>query len=69
MNVVSVQCINDRLVLTDPILLASGNPFRYHVEVLSLPVQPMLPPNPFQLSPSVGWMSRRFIERCVHIFL
>ena len=37
----------------DPILLPSGNPTKYHEEVLSL--QPMIPPNRFDVSPPPDW--------------
>ena len=42
----------------DPMLLPSGNPFKYHEEILSL--RPMIPPKRFEISPLSDWgMLRR----------
>ena len=44
---VSVQWVSPRYYTIDPMLLPSGNPFKYHEEVLSL--QPMIPPKRFDI--------------------
>ena len=48
----------------DPMLLPSGNPFKCHEEVLSL--QPMIPPEGFDIFPPYWGMLRR--SRCVQTF-
>ena len=52
------------IILLDPILLASGNPFKCHEEVLSL--QPMIPPKRFDIFPPDWGMLRR--SRCFRFF-
>ena len=52
------------ILLTQPMLLPSGNPFKCQQEVLSL--QHIIPPiNVLTFSPQTGGMLRR--SRCVHI--
>ena len=46
-------------------LLSSGNPIKWHEEVLSL--QPMIPPKRFDIFPLDWGMLKR--SRCVQIFL
>ena len=68
-NVVSVQYnggfLSDIILSVDPISLPSGNPFKFHEEVLYL--QPMIPPKRFDIFPPDWGMLRR--SRCVQIFL
>ena len=57
---VSVQKYNgvlfpDIVLLIDPMLLPSGNPFKCHEEVLYL--QPMIPPKRFDIFPLTGGCS------------
>ena len=54
-----------RYYTVDPMLLPSGNPFKYHEEVLYL--QPMIPPKRFDIFPPDWGVLRR--SRCVQIFL
>ena len=42
-------------IIVDSMLLPSGNPFKYHEEVLYL--QPMIPPKRFDISPLTGGCS------------
>ena len=56
---VSVQSngglLPDIILMIDPMLLPSGNPFKCHEEVLSL--QPMIPPKGFDIFPLTGGCS------------
>ena len=53
------------IILLDPMLLPSGNPFKCHEEVFYL--QPMIPPKRFDIFPPDCGMLRR--SRRVLIFL
>ena len=53
------------IILLDPMLLPSVNPFKCHEEVLNL--QPMIPPKRFDIFPPDWEMLRR--SRCVQILL
>ena len=54
-----------RYYTVDPMLLPSGDPFKYPEEVLYL--QPMIPPKRFDIfTPDWGMLRR---SRCVQIFL
>ena len=52
-------------IILDPMLLRSGNPFKYHDEVWFL--QPMIPPKCFDIFLLDWGMLTR--SRCVQVFL
>ena len=59
-------CAEIIIIIVDPMLLPSGNPFKCHeAEVWSL--QPMIPPKRFDIFPPDSGMLKR--SRCVQIFL
>ena len=55
----------DIILLVDPMLLPSGNPFKCHEEVLYF--QLLIPPKRFDIFPPDWGMLRR--ARCIQIFL
>ena len=55
----------DIILLTQSMLLSSGNPFKGHEEVLYF--QLLIPPKRFDISPPDWGMLRR--SRCIQIFL